>query len=84
MTELTQSQGNDWLPPCPGPSMDAPSEETPYNRLNHVEKELLMLIAERPSEEKRAAKLSDEFESPVKSIKTMLGTLNCTRAKTYL
>jgi len=36
-----------------------------------------MLIAERPSEEKRAAKLSDEFESPAKSIKTMLGTLNC-------
>ena len=43
-----------------------------------------MLIAERPSEEKRAAKLSDGFESPAKSIKTMLGTLNCTRVIIYL
>ena len=36
-----------------------------------------MLIAQRPSEEKRAAKLLDSFESPARALKVMLGALDC-------
>lgn len=36
-----------------------------------------MLLKQRPSEEKRAAKIQETFESPTKSLREMLGVLNC-------
>ena len=70
-------QGIDWVCPAPGPVTTPLLIESLHNRLNHVEKEILILLSKRSSEERKAIKVDVTNESPLAALRKLLGTTKC-------
>lgn len=70
-------QGIDWVRPAPGPVKTPLLIESLHNKLNHVEKEILILLSKRSSEERKAVKLDVISESPLAALRKLLGTTKC-------
>ena len=70
-------QGIDWVCPAPGPVTTPLLIESLHDRLNHVEKEISILLSKRPSEERKAIKVDVTNESPLTLLKKLLGTTKC-------
>ena len=70
-------QGIDWVCPAPGPATTPLLIESLHNKLNHVEKEILILLSKRSSEERKAIKVDATNESPLTALRKLLGTTKC-------
>ncbi|KAL8797438.1 MAG: hypothetical protein Q9195_000254 [Heterodermia aff. obscurata] len=68
------NQGIDWVRPAPGPVTTPLLVESLHNRLNHVEKEILILLSKRSNEERKAIKIDVASESPLAALRKLLGT----------
>ncbi|KAI9825184.1 MAG: hypothetical protein M1819_000589 [Sarea resinae] len=73
-SEQDEETGRHWTLPQPDRSADAPLNDPTWVRLDDVEKELMILIDQRPSEEKRGH--NTQFMAP-SSIRDIEGTLGC-------
>ena len=71
-------QDGDWTCPIPGKPTEPPSIESLHNRLNHVEKEIQILLSERPRDERKG--LEFRTESATVALRNLLGTSKCMKS----
>ena len=68
-------QGDDWLPPCPDPPSDSPSQNPMNILLEDVEKELLVLLDLQSYGEKYIS--NNEHIPASKEFERVLGSQGC-------